>query len=418
VIGAVRRAPAAQPAPALLTLYATLILVVFGTHLDLYLHSVGRLGGVNLIHLFLAASGPFLLWLLVGPGSDRALGNVVEAVHASAVPLLCFALWMAGHVLFLGGAVLVGEDVDLTRYFPAFQLVVLLFGLALGSAPGFAEALRPAAAAGALLLAGTILYDAFHPGSFSDAQGRAAGVGMNANVAAFDLLLLLAAAVRFREARPLDAALVALCLVAVTFTFSRGGLLLAAVLLALYAASLVGAGVRPGRLAVPAAGLALAALSLPWLLDAAAIADLPDAARRLSALGAREGTGVGDQSRLDLALYYLGLVQQQPLLGLGTGAHLIEEARAPWRDGTHNMYLRVWLDHGLWGLATYLGLLGSALALLVRRRCWPGIALVVLSAANGVFSHNIIDDKTFLLLLGGLLAASALGPRGPAGGAA
>jgi hypothetical protein len=72
------------------------------------------------------------------------------------------------------------------------------------------------------------------------------------------------------------------------------------------------------------------------------------------------------------------------------------------------------MDHGLWGLTAYVGLLLSALALFVARRSWSGSTLVAITLANGVFSHNITEDKTFLLLLGAALAASALDP-GPAG---
>lgn len=72
------------------------------------------------------------------------------------------------------------------------------------------------------------------------------------------------------------------------------------------------------------------------------------------------------------------------------------------------MYLRVWMDHGVWGLATYLGLLVSSLLLFAAHRHWPGVTLLGLVILNGVFSHDIIDDKTFLILLGAALAACSL----------
>jgi O-antigen ligase len=409
----IRAAPAREPgAPLPLTVYAAALLALFATHLDLYLHETSRLG-FNTIRLFVVCCLPFLALLLVGPDPDRLLARCLEALHASAIPVLFFVMWMAGHVLFMGSTVL-PDQVDFTLYFPLFQLSVLLFGLCLACTPGFAAASRPAGSIALLVLAGTVLYDAFHPGSFSLAKGRAAGLAMNANVAGFDILLLLALTVRFGEARLWDAALIALGLVSVFFTFSRGGLLLAAVLLAGYLASLTASGGARalGRFAVPALGLVLAATAAVWLVHSTAIVHLQGSINRLSWFETRD-TGVGQESRVQLLYHYLNLVEQHPVLGYGTGAMQAAGALAPDGQGAHNQYLRVWLDHGLWGLTAYLGLLLSALALFVARRSWPGGTLVVITLANGAFSHNITEDKTFLLLLGAALAASALDP-GPA----
>lgn len=415
MIGAAHAGGRRAAASPFLTLYLAGFFGLFATHLDFYLEASGRLT-INPIAVFVGACGPFLLWLAAGAGSDRAVGRAVEALHASATPLIFFALWLAGHVIFLRGAPLGagGADVEFLKFFPLYQLAVFLFGLLLASTPGFAEAFRHAAAIPILLLAGSILYDAFLPGTFSRAEGRAAGFGMNANVAAFDLLLILAAALRYGSARPIDAALIGVSLVAVFFTFSRGGLLLGAVLLAIYGASILAGrsgasrGGRPARLALPIAGVMAAAAALYWLAGSAAIVERPDSVGRLAWFGATAPAEGQGESRVQLLHHYLALVEQRPLLGHGTGAMLAETPRAPWGEGPHNMYLRVWLDHGVWGLATYLGLLVSILAICLGRGSWPGVALSAIVMANGAFSHDIIDDKTVLLLLGAALATSAL----------
>ena len=410
----IQTVPARAPGPPLLlTLYVAALLALFATHLDLYLHETRQLG-VNTIYLFVACCLPFLATLVIGPNPDRLLARCLEALNASAVPLLFFVMWMAGHVLLMGGTVL-PEQVDFTLYFPLFQLTVLLFGLCIACTPGFAAASRPAGSLALLVLAGTVLYDAFHPGSFSVARGRAAGLAMNANVAGYDILLLLALTIRFGEARLWDAVLIGIGAVSVFFTFSRGGILLGAVLLAGYVGSLAASsGTRAAaRLTVPALGLLVAAAAAAWLLQSTAIVHLPGSIDRLSWFESGS-TADNQESRVELLHHYWRLIEQHPILGYGTGAMEAAATLAPSGQGPHNQYLRVWMDHGLWGLTAYVGLLLSALALFVARRSWSGSTLVAITLANGVFSHNITEDKTFLLLLGAALAASALDP-GPAG---
>jgi hypothetical protein len=139
----IQTVPARAPGPPLLlTLYVAALLALFATHLDLYLHETRQLG-VNTIYLFVACCLPFLATLVIGPNPDRLLARCLEALNASAVPLLFFVMWMAGHVLLMGGTVL-PEQVDFTLYFPLFQLTVLLFGLCIACTPGFAAASRPA----------------------------------------------------------------------------------------------------------------------------------------------------------------------------------------------------------------------------------------------------------------------------------
>jgi hypothetical protein len=319
----------------LLTLYVAALLALFATHLDLYLHETRQLG-VNTIYLFVACCLPFLATLVIGPNPDRLLARCLEALNASAVPLLFFVMWMAGHVLLMGGTVLPGQ-VDFTLYFPLFQLTVLLFGLCIACTPGFAAASRPAGSLALLVLAGTVLYDAFHPGSFSVAQGRAAGLAMNANVAGYDILLLLALTIRFGEARLWDAVLIGIGAVSVFFTFSRGGILLGAVLLAGYVGSLAASrGTRAAaRLTVPALGLLVAAAAAAWLLQSTAIVHLPGSIDRLSWFESGS-TADNQESRVELLHHYWRLIEQHPILGYGTGAMEAAATLAPSGQGPHN----------------------------------------------------------------------------------
>ena len=100
------------------------------------------------------------------------------------------------------------------------------------------------------------------------------------------------------------------------------------------------------------------------------------------------------------------------------------------------MYVSRWLDNGVPGIASYLWLLTAASLLFWRRRYLPGLVFMGVVVLEGFFSHNLLDERAFVLLLGVLLSLSvfkaresamapqrsrrsspALGVRAPAAGA-
>lgn len=106
-------------------------------------------------------------------------------------------------------------------------------------------------------------------------------------------------------------------------------------------------------------------------------------------------------SRLFAAREALRRINESPILGKGTGyARTLPEL-------PHNLYLQQWVNNGLPGLVGYLVFLGASYATFARRRFQPGQGLMVVVATGSFFSHNILDQRTFLVLYGSLLAFSA-----------
>jgi len=96
------------------------------------------------------------------------------------------------------------------------------------------------------------------------------------------------------------------------------------------------------------------------------------------------------------------LIEEAPLLGHGTGfARTMNEL-------PHNMYLQQWVNNGLLGIGAYICLLSSAFMTFVSRRYRNGQVLIISAAVGGVFSHNVIDLRPFLMLLGTMLSHSYL----------
>jgi O-antigen ligase len=400
--------------PPLLALYLTLVLVLFATHLDYWLNHVGRLP-LNAVHLLLVVAGGFLAWLAFGPGSEPRLARLLAILHGVAWPLFFFVLWVMAHVLFLGAAEL-GPGLELFRLLPFLQLVTLALALALPAVPGFAKALRLAGTVAVLVLGASILWDAFHPGTFSAHPSRAAGFPRDANVAAFALLLLLALTVRFRRPGLLDHLLLAWTLGAVFFTFSRGVMLLCA-LFALYYLGHLLHRLRAGggrELLTLAAILAAGLLALLVLGRGAAIFDDPAVRIRIDEFALRADRLSPDESRLAILEHYLALVAERPFLGHGTGTAIVDPRLAPYGHGPHNMFLRAWVDLGLLGLVSYGGLLLSGLLLCLSRGHASGVCVCLLIIVHSPFTHTLIDEKDVLLALGIALATAAQLPRRPA----
>jgi hypothetical protein len=331
---------------------------------------------------------------------------------------------MAGHVFLLGSARISHADIDYLALFPIYQLGVVLFGVALGSLPGSASALSAAGHAAIVVLGASVLTDALAPGTFSALANRGAGFAQNANIAAFILASLTAVSLDYRHYRRRDTLILAIAFVAVFFTFSRAGLAQFLLVAATYAFCMLSgdnrsaqrsmAPVRLVGLAATLAVLGLIALSLPQLVDSTAIRDVRGVGERLDQLLFREGASiVVDPYRRPLIRHYFGLVTERPFLGHGTGFALGEAMpAAPFQMGPHTMYLRVWVDHGLWGLLTYCGLLASFLALMLRSGWIGGILLAVLLLIGSGFSHTLIDNKSTLVLIGLALGVTAGGRPG------
>jgi len=112
-------------------------------------------------------------------------------------------------------------------------------------------------------------------------------------------------------------------------------------------------------------------------------------------------------TRLAAAKDSIRLIEESPLVGHGTGF-----ARTMF-ELPHNLYLQQWVNNGVVGLAAFLALLVGSLLTFTRRRCRQGQAFILVASVGSVFSHNLLDQRPFLILLGILLASSLGAPRTP-----
>lgn len=241
-------------------------------------------------------------------------------------------------------------------------------------------------------------WDTVLPGTFSRVVGRAAGLFRNPTIAGQGLV---AASLLFLEdlSEGLSTALFFLVGLAVFATFSRGSML-SWILIACLGWCF---GLWKSRriLMVQLGGMFLLFLTLALLSRGGGTERFgftlsEDLINRIH-------FGIGDTSGQERSgLFFLAwqMIMKAPLLGHGLGAYKQMGALGP-----HNMHLSLWIDHGLLGLVVLPALL---------RPLWKsgpsGRIFIIYSLFFAFFTHNMIDERNYLIPLAALLARAGLPP--------
>ena len=279
------------------------------------------------------------------------------------------------------------------------------------------RAVRIALFCSALLGVVLNVVDLARPLSFSPILGRAAGLYLNPNTSAIALVLGMIMSVELlpHAFRPWFVSLVG---AGVLLTFSRGGaaawLVATSLLIWLRTVRLV-----PLLRVVVTSALVVGGVLL--------ISGWWQAAWQMASVASSEPLGrlrleteIVDASadvRLGAARLSWQMFLDSPVHGWGPGATLEWD----WSDATHNIYLRDLAEYGFAGLAIVPLLV---LALLRRGAATRAPAAVWLASVTllwGVFSHNLLDERHFLIcfalvgtLSGGGREGEAVAPVQPA----
>jgi O-antigen ligase len=379
--------------------------VFFFAYIDFYLSEAGALP-TSSTYVFLAALAAWAAVTVIRClGSFEAKAELMSlyANHAGVLGALLAIVCCS--LLFALLPTAYWNDGPMYLLYPAYDALIIVLSMLLAFHPFHRAHFREYLVGALVVLAASVVYDALYPGTFSFLPDRAAGFAENPNTTAFVLVLLCAAIVDLNRFRASDALVWALTGIGVFLTLSRGGGILLAYAFAHYTYRIVRLNAHDPvrwvrRAVVLAAIVALVYGAARLLVDRAEMFAL-SFQPRLGMFSGREDVLSADDTRIEALAAAVDLVKQSPVIGYGTGYSYSMLSLTP-----HNMYLQQWINNGLPGLAAYLSLLAMSALTFWRRRSARGVLFIALVAINGVFSHNILDERAFLALLGVLLSLS------------
>lgn len=295
----------------------------------------------------------------------------------------------------------------------SYNFVVLLLAMLVPIIPFIRANIRLISIVALALALWAITTDIMTPGTFAVEINRPSGFSGNSNWGALSVAILSAGALSFDSKKNifLDLFLIAYTGWAIMGTLSRSGLVNFSILLTLYLYLTYFTsreGNRKGFIILAGIGAALFLLIFSALLedDSDEIQVGSRSQRRLE--GFLKGELVDDGSsrtRKEAALEALDLIDESPIFGHGTGFSrtLVEKP--------HNLFLNQGVNNGILGIAAYVLLLLGSFYHFYKYRYIRGMAFIPMIFAASFFSHNILEQRTFLILLGAMSTIAWLQPQ-------
>jgi O-antigen ligase len=407
--------------PFLRVVYSHLLLAVFLPVADQALGHAGLLPiGATALCLFSLA--PFSIAVLLQPSGSRYIIHLIRSNLSSIFPFFA----MAALALLLGAHPNAfwhenGKWIFLLPY----GLIVTILACVMGRFWLSKSVLSIGSLISLSALLGSIIVDYFFPGTFAPLDTRAAGFSGNANYSALVAVCICASALSFQStrvvsrtsktARPvslilrqqqsqlligdivINTLLFLLAASCIILTMSRSG---AIHLIALYTFF---AGYRTHHsrrillsaltytVLIPSL-IAIVSLCLVKMSDKATL--LQENTRLIRFINHQQVDDGSASSRLQALLDSLRLIEQAPLIGHGTGyARTMPEL-------PHNLYLQQWVNNGILGVLFYVGFLVSLFVTFSFRAYPAGQALTIVAITGSIFSHNLLDQRPFLILIG------------------
>lgn len=382
-------------------LYVAVVLVFITTAADIYLAKNDLLPIMPVVAC-LALIFPFLGYScakeLIG---DFSMDKVIYLYHHNLSVIIPFCALVIFSLLLSFLPASNWEDNGNLVFLPLYDFIFFIFGMALPLIAFFRNSWRSylLIALFALLVSigVALIYPAFFPMQIS----RAAGFAENPNSAAFFVVILCTTIVRYDKVRLLDMLVIILSGVGIFGTLSRSGILLFCLFLIIYFFCSFFKNDLKSRallmfLSLASASILVVIFSL--IIQKSHIFEVSGAQERLSSLTGDIAFVQSDGERIILLEKYVALVSDAPFLGYGTGFSL--------DMGPHNMYLKQWLENGILGLLSYGSLLLGGLWIFYKRKYREGQVFMFIVIVQGVFSHNILNQRAFLLIFGIISAVS------------
>ncbi len=330
-----------------------------------------------------------------------------KALVASTPQFVCYVIVAA--VALLGAALPGAYWIDNGKWILLIPYGFLIWfcTLVIASNPNYRKWAHAGLVGGFILLCGSVIYEIFFPATFSNLNERASGFAGNSNFGALCTCMLCATVLHYGRGgrRVADLVLLGMTAIAVLATQSRSGMAEYAILLMFWIWSCLtdkNFSVREALRLMLLVLITLVVMTVLFSLVLKGSLLFSGEGNRIARIlsGKTVDDGSGDE-RVGAALNALRLVSEAPILGHGTG-HTRTMPVLP-----HNQYLQQWVNNGLVGLLAYICMLLSGLFSFGRSRYLAGAAFISIVIVGSVFSHNILDQRTFIMSFAILIVSCA-----------
>lgn len=375
----------------LVHIYLSGFLSLFITHADMWLAKRELLNTQPTL-LFLLLSLPIVIFIFF-----TKLSSLLEIYSKNILVILPFCLLVISSLY--GGFLSFSNEGDQYKYVFLFiyDFLVVLIAMSFPLLKSIRENFRRYIIIALVVLVATIFIDSVIPGFFSKQISRTAGFAENANASAFLVNILCALSISYKNVKAKDILIITMSAVAISTTLSRSGILIFTCLI-LYMILVNIKYLKFTRILFTC--LLFISLSFPIYLGTGLVFKKSQvfqnsaSQNRLDMLSGKKSLVASNEERVILLEEYWRLTGEKPILGHGTGFTYTLPI------GPHNMYLQQWVNNGLLGLVSYLLLIVSSMIMFYFRKNYSGLVLIILVALYSFFSHNIIDYRSFLILLG------------------
>lgn len=387
------------------SLYTIAIMVLFLSVAD---QPLGREGLLPLPPTLTALVGvtPFFFFPLMQDMIAKRSSHIVLNLRRCSFPILFFFFVAASSLLLslLPGAYWEegGKWVFLISYGFTISFFATFIPLLL---PRFRNLLPLIGGVSLSLLLWSVTKDFMSPGTYTPLDQRPAGFPGNANFCALVSVMTCAACLEYsrENATWRNTLLLMLTGVIVTATMSRSGALNFLFLVVIFTyARLSRLRLTPRQISrLAGSALFFTACCVGVIFILSLFSDLVPKGSRLHRLFNNQQVDDGSAgSRLFAVKECLRLINEAPVLGHGTGFS------RTMKELPHNLYLQQWVNNGVFGLCALASFFVASLLHFTKYRYRPGQAFILVAMLGGVFSHNVLDQRAFLLLYGSLLGLS------------
>ncbi|MDZ4297750.1 MAG: O-antigen ligase family protein [Moraxellaceae bacterium] len=367
-----------------------LAVLLCASSVDIFLSRAGMLVGGSLTGIILIFVC-FIAILINDKGSFFVRDFKSFPVGAVGL-LLLFIIWALCSVFY-------SPDINIAitaffRYALYFVVAILIGVFALDAR--YKSAVSFGIFISLIVVCGTIWVDVIYPRKYFSDSARPAGILMNPNAAAQSAtILLLLAFIMFKSAIALFI-MITFVIISVLATLSRSGFLLLIVCLAsgLYLCRNSAFNLSLVKV-VSILGIILGGVATTFIYFSGTT--------NITLLNRIDSIVKGgalldlDDPRVHLATRYFEIWQQNPLLGYGTASTYGGEFDVI--GATHNLYIKILVENGIFGLAIFIV---SLLCFLLGSIARAGLGYIFpwsLIFVWGLFANTLLDSRLFYLVI-------------------